>query len=162
MSKKRAARSSRPQCMSFGLVAGAFGGGLRLGHSLRHLCLEGIKIETCAPLHRRVIEESLQCLADYLLDEDKAPEFVLKPRHVILRAFFRLIVGPARALERIKPQVDEDWHVRMVLDTQPATGLVDESILVVVDANRAERAFAEIEDFVTHRRPFAGDGGHLV
>ena len=38
---------------------------------------------------------------------------------------------------------------RMGLFAQPALGLVDEAELVVVDAHRADRAFAEVEDFVT-------------
>src|SRR5437762_1908563 len=50
----------------------------------------------------------------------------------------------------------------MGLFTQPALGLVDEAVLVIVNANRADRAFAEVEDFMTHGRAFAGDGGHLV
>ena len=51
---------------------------------------------------------------------------------------------------------------RMVFCAQPAAGLVNEAILVVVNAHRAEGAFAEIEDFVARGRAFAGDGGHLV
>src|SRR5208283_5986883 len=34
--------------------------------------------------------------------------------------------------------------------------------LIVVDAYRTDSALAEVEDFVTRGRPFAGDGGHLV
>ena len=53
-------------------------------------------------------------------------------------------------------------HVRCGLVTEPAVGLVDETILVVVNAHRADGAFAEVEDFVARGRAFAGDGGHLV
>ena len=45
--------------------------------------------------------------------------------------------------------------------SQPA-GLVDEAILVVVDAHGAERALAEVEDLVAGRRTLAGDHVHLV
>ena len=41
----------------------------------------------------------------------------------------------------------------MRLFAEPACGLVDEAELVVVDAHRADRAFAEIEDLVTVRGP---------
>src|SRR5206468_5593015 len=40
--------------------------------------------------------------------------------------------------------------------------LVDETILVVVNAHRADRALAEVEDFVTRGRAFAGNGRRLV
>src|SRR5439155_9625602 len=52
--------------------------------------------------------------------------------------------------------------VRMGLFTEPAAGLVNETILVVVNANRANGAFAEIEDFVTVRWPLTSDGSHLI
>ena len=113
------------------------------------LRFHGVEVEARALLHRRVIEEGLEFLADDLLDEHKAPELELEPIEVLLRAFFRPIVGPALALERIEAQVDQIGHVHLRLFTQPAMGLVDETILVVVDAHRADRAFAEVEDFVT-------------
>src|SRR6185437_13197350 len=40
--------------------------------------------------------------------------------------------------------------------------LVDETILVVVNAHRTDGALAEVEDFVTRGRAFAGNGGRLV
>ena len=131
-------------------------------HPFRHLRLDGVKIEARAPLHRREIEEGLELLADHLLDEHEAPELELEPIEVLLRAVFRPVGRPARALERIQAQVGDVRHVRVGLFAQPAGGLVDEAELIVVDAHRADRAFAEVEDFVTRGRPFAGDGGHLV
>ena len=50
----------------------------------------------------------------------------------------------------------------MVLFTEPPSGLVDEAEFVIVNPHRANRAFAKIENFMTRRRPFACDGGHLV
>src|SRR6266480_3680734 len=144
------------------LLAGAFGGRLRLFHLFRHLRLDGIKVETRASLHRRVIEERLKFLAHHLLDENKAPELELEPIEVLLRAFFRPIVWPALALKRIETQVDQVRHVNVRLFTQPTLGLVDETIFVVVNTHRADGAFAEIEDLVTVRWPFAGDSVHLV
>src|SRR5438034_5606061 len=134
---------------SFVLLASAFGGRLRLFHLFRHLGFHGIKIETRTLLHRRVIKEGLEFLAHHLLDEDKAPELELEPIEVLLRAVFRSVVGPALTLERIETQVDQVRHVNMRLLTQPALGLVDEAELVIVNTNRADRAFAEVEDFVT-------------
>src|SRR3954452_18848309 len=46
--------------------------------------------------------------------------------------------------------------------TEPALRLIDEAILVVIDAHRTDGAFAEVEDLVTRRRALAGDGGGLV
>ena len=72
------------------------------------------------------------------------------------------LFGPARALERIEAKVGQVGHVDLGLFAEPAAGLVDEAILVVVDAHRTERAFAEVEDFVPVRRTLAGDHVHLV
>src|SRR5438034_6083247 len=148
--------------MLFLLLAGTFAGCLCLLHPFRHLRFHSVKIEARAPLHRRVIEEGLEFLAHHLLDEDKAPELELEPIEVLLRAFFRPIVWPSLALEWIETQVDQIWHVNVRLFTQPALGLIDETIFVVVDTNRADRAFAKIKDFMTRGRTLAGDGSHLV
>src|SRR5581483_8215406 len=50
----------------------------------------------------------------------------------------------------------------MGLLAEPACRLVDEAELVIVDAYRADRAFAEVEDLVARRWPLAGDSRHLV
>src|SRR3979411_1747714 len=86
------------------LLAGAFGGRLRLFHFFRHLRLDGIKVETRASLPRWEFEEGLEFLAHHLLDEHKAPELELEPVEVLLSAFFCPIVRPALALERIQAQ----------------------------------------------------------
>src|SRR5438552_5611582 len=144
------------------LLARAFARRLRLLHLFRHLRFHCVKIETRAPLHWRVIEEGLEFLAHHLLDEHKAPELELEPIEVLLRAFLRSIVWPTLALERIETQVDQIRHVNVRLFTQPTLGLVDETILVVVNTHRADGAFAEVEDLVTVRWAFAGDSVHLV
>src|SRR5438034_6966462 len=133
------------------LLASALGSRLRLFHLFRHLRFDGIKIETRAFLHWRIFEEGLEFLAHHLLDENKAPELELEPIEVLLRAFFRPIVWPALALKRIETQVDQVRHVNVRLFTQPTLGLVDETILVVVNTHRADGAFAEVEDLVTVR-----------
>src|SRR5437867_9741948 len=156
------ARLSHPPLQSLLSIASPFGRCLCLGHPLRHLCFDGLKIETRAPLHWRVFEEGLDLLGNQLLNENKAPEFVLEPVEVLLSTVFRPIAGPARALERIQAQVGDVRHVRMGLLAHPTSGLVDETKLVVVNTDRADGAFAEIEDFVTRGRTLAGDGGHLI
>src|SRR5438034_1189125 len=128
------------------LLASALGSRLRLFHLFRHLRFDGIKIETRAFLHWRIIEKGLQFLAHHLLDENKAPELELEPIEVLLRAFFRPIVWPALALKRIETKVDQIRHVNVRFFTQPAVRLVNEAKLVVVKTHRADGAFAEIED----------------
>src|ERR1035438_5023856 len=145
------------------LVAGAFGCRFRLGHSLRHLRFDGVEVEARASLHRRVLEEGLEFLTHYLLNEHETPELIHEPiTEVKLRTLFRPVVGYARALEGIDPQVGDVRHVRMGFLTNPAGRLVDEAELVIVDTYRTDRAFAKIKDFVARGWAFAGDGGHLV
>ena len=45
---------------------------------------------------------------------------------------------------------------------EPAVRLVDEAVLVVVDAHRAERAFGEVEELVPLRGSLAGDQVDLI
>src|SRR5581483_1265244 len=45
---------------------------------------------------------------------------------------------------------------------EPAAGLIDETVLKVVDAHRAERGFGEVEELLTRRRTFPGDEIHLI
>src|SRR5205823_1546593 len=131
------------------LLASALGSRLRLFHLFRHLRFDGIKIETRAFLHWRIFEEGLEFLAHHLLDENKAPELELEPIEVLLPAFFRPVVWPPLALEWIQAQVDQEGNVHLCLGTKPAIGLVDETILIVVNAHRAYGAFAEVKDLVT-------------
>src|SRR5207248_4058942 len=98
----------------------------------------------------------------HLLDKDKAPELELEPIEVLLSTFFRPIVRPALALKRIEAKIDQVRHVHVRLLTEPASGLVDETILIVVNTHCADRAFPEVEDFMTVRRTLACDGVHLV
>src|SRR5947208_16079791 len=100
------------------LLAGAFGGRLRLFHFFRHLCLDGIKVETRASLHRWEFEEGLEFLAHHLLDEHKAPELELDPVEVLLSSFFCPVVWRGCALERIEGTVDYDRHGRVGLGTK--------------------------------------------
>src|SRR5947199_5193166 len=144
------------------LLAGAFAGRLRLLHLFPHFRFHGIKIETRAPLHWRVIEEGLEFLAHHLLDEDKTPELELEPVEVLLPAFFGPVPRPAHALKRIETKVGDVRYVHVRLFTHPAIGLVDEAKLVIVNPHRADGAFAEVEDFVALLRTLAGDGVCLV
>src|SRR6266480_872723 len=124
--KRRATSKSRPPSWSFGLLASAFGRRFRLGHLFRQLRFDGFKVETRAFLHRRIIEEGQEFLADDLLDEHETPELELEPIEILLPSFFRPIVGPALALKRIEAQVDQKRNVHLRLGTKPAVRLVDE------------------------------------
>src|SRR6202044_4127183 len=108
--------------------------------------LDRVEIETRAALHRRIIEEGLDFLADDLLDEYEAPELELEPIEILLSAVFVSIAGPACALERIEAQVCDVRHIRMRLLAEPARGLVDEAELIIVGTHGADRALSEIED----------------
>src|ERR1700723_2966370 len=145
----RAAPVSRPTSQWVMSVAGAFGCFLCLCHSCRHLSFYCVEVEARAPLHWRELDEGLEFFLHQLLDEDETPELVLEPVEVLLTAFFRSIVWPARSLERIEAQVGDVRHVRMSLFTEPTGWLVDEAELVVVDAYCTDCAFAEVEDFMT-------------
>src|SRR5438552_10942589 len=147
LGSRESARSERPlgalACLK-PLLAGAFARRRRLLHPFRHLRFHGIEVEARAALHWRVIEEGLECLAHHLLDENKAPELILEPIEVLLGSFFRSIVWPAHALERIQAQIGDVRHIGMIFYTHPAIGLVNEAELVIVDAHRADGAFAEV------------------
>src|SRR5207247_4864070 len=72
------------------------------------------------------------------------------------------ILGPTHALEGIEAEVGDVRYVHMVFLAEPAAGLVDKAILVVINANRAERALAEIKNLVSLRRPLARDQIELI
>src|SRR5580765_365851 len=110
--------------------------------------LHGIEVEARALLHRRKLDRRHRQLFHLLLNKHKAPEFVFEPVEVLLRAFFRPTIGPARALERIEAKIGQIGYVSLGFFTEPASGLVDETILEVVDANGTEFALSEVKDFV--------------
>src|SRR3981189_945619 len=124
--------------------------------------LHGIKIEARALLHRRKLDRSHRQLFNLLLDKYEAPEFVFEPVEVLLRAFLGPVVGPARALKRIEAQVGNVGYVRLGFVSEPPPRLVNETKLVVIDAEGAELAFAEVPDLVPVRRPLTGDHVHLI
>ena len=161
-SASRTTSSGRPARRQLSLVAWAFRCCLSCGHFPTHLGLDCVEVEACATLHRRVVEEGLDFFTDYLLDEDEAPELILKPIEILLGSIFRTIAWPAGAFERIEAQVGDVGDVRVGFFAEPALGLVDETEFIVIDAHRANGTLAEIEDFMPCGRTFAGDGGRLV
>src|SRR5437016_375174 len=128
----------------------------------RYLGLDRIEVEARAPLHGRELDRRLRQFLHLLLDEHEAPEFVLEPVEVLLRAVLRSAVRPACAFEGIETQVDQRWHVKLRLVAQPTAGLIDEAVFVVVDADGAERAFAEVPDLMPVGLTLAGDQVELV
>ena len=113
------------------------------------LGFHGIEVEARALLQGRIFDGGPGELGHFLLDEDEPPELIHEPAHEIsLRALQGPVFRIAQALERIEAQVRQGRRVEVVLDADPAVGLVDEAVLEVIDAHRAQRAFAEVEDLV--------------
>ena len=132
-------------------------------HSLRDLCFHGVEVEARTPLHRWILDGRLSQLRHFLLDEHEAPELVEEPVKIFVGSDIAIATtGPCSVFEGIRAQVHQNRYVGMVLGTDPAAGLANEAILEIVDPNRGEVAFREVEDLVTSRRPFAGDQVHLV
>ena len=57
-------------------------------------------------------------------------------------------LGELHPLERIEPEIGQDWPVDMDRSAGPAVGLVDHAEFPVVDANRAQGTFGEVKDLV--------------
>src|SRR5262245_20972653 len=125
-------------------------------HLLLQLLLKGRHIEARTLLHGRILKEGLRCLRDFLLNEGEAPELEAPP----VARKKRLV--QARALERIKPDIDQDWPVDLDRAAEPAVWLISEPVLVVADTDCAEGAFGEIKDFVALRFALASDQVGLV
>src|SRR5215213_6975786 len=121
------------------------------------LRLHSVEVEARALLHWRELDRRHGELLHLLLHEDEAPELVLEPLEILLRAGLGPVLRPSRALEGIEAEIGQIRDVDLGLVAEPASGLVDEAVLVVADADGAELAFAEVVDLVTSRRPFAGD-----
>src|SRR5206468_5027000 len=132
------------------LVAGA-----RL-HLLLELFLQPLQVEARALLHGRELDEGLGVLPDLLLHEDEAPELVHEPVVVGDRS------ADPRALEGIETEIDENGPVDLDRAAQPAVGLIDEPVLVVVDTYGAQRRLGEVEDLVPLRLAGAREHVHLV
>src|SRR5262245_59324921 len=129
----------------------------RSGRSfLRELLLQPFEVEARALLHRRELDKGLRRLGGLLLSGDEAPELQGVPIRVEERS------SDARTFEGVETQVDEDRPIDLDRAAKPAVRLIDEPVLVVADAHRAERRLGEVEDLVALRRPLAGDQVHLV
>src|SRR4051812_21882940 len=107
---------------------------------MRHLGLHPVEIKARTTFPGRGIEKGLQFLAHHLLDKHETPKLELEPIEVLLPAFLGASVRPTLALKWIEPQVDQVRHVNVRLFPEPAAGLIDEAIFVVVNAYRADRA----------------------
>src|SRR6476661_3202844 len=89
--------------------------------------LHSIEVEARALLHRRKLDRRHRQLFHLLLHKHKAPEFVFEPVEVLLRAFFRPTIRPARALEWIEAKIGQIGHVNLGFFAEPAFWLVDEA-----------------------------------
>ena len=79
----------------FKSIAGAFRSRLRFGHSLCHLCLQGVQVEARAALHRRKIEEG--------------PDF---PRHGLL--------GRSNTINTSRPPFIKNWCPTITKRSSPS------------------------------------------
>src|SRR5947209_15016498 len=129
----------------------------------RDLRLDGVEVEARALLHRWVLDGRLGQLRHFLLHEHEPPELVHEP---LVEEALCAVQGPvdrvAEALERVEAQVGDRRRVHVDLAAEPAVGLLDEAVLEVVDPYGAERALAEVVDFVAVGRALAGDHVQLV
>ena len=105
--------------------------------------------------------KALGVFADFLLQEDEAPELVDEEVRYVFEGP-RVALRELHPLERIEPEIGEDRPVELDRSADPAVGLVDQPELPVVDTNRAERAFGEVEDLVAVGWPLAGQQVRLV
>src|SRR5215475_14540921 len=120
------------------------------------LLFDRFQIERSRRLHRRKFDETFRELGHDLLHENETPELIGKPRIVVDGS------TQARAFERIQPDVSQHRKVRFYRAAQPASWLVDETILVIVYPDGAKRCFSEVQDLVTLGWPLARDQVHLV
>src|SRR3954464_11430164 len=89
------------------------------------LRLHSVEVEARALLHWRGLDRRHGELLHLLLHEDKAPELVLEPLEILLRAGLGPVLRPSRALERIEAEIGEIGDVTLVLVPAPARGLGD-------------------------------------
>src|SRR5215475_957701 len=120
------------------------------------LFFDRFQIEQSRRLHRRKFNETFGELGHDLLDENETPELIGKPRIVVDGS------AQTRAFERVQPNIGQNRKVRFYGAAQPATGLVDEAILVIVYADGAKRCFSEVQDLVALGWSLARDQVHLV
>src|SRR5438477_8973962 len=97
--------------------------------------LHGLEVEARALLHGWELDGRHSQFLYLLLNKHKAPEFVLEPLKVFLRPRSSLIKRPSRALERVQSQVGQEGHIYLGLGAEPATRLVDKTILIIIDAH---------------------------
>src|SRR5215468_6371820 len=120
------------------------------------LFFDRFQIERSRRLHRRKFNESFGELGHDLLHEYETPELIGKPRIVVDGS------TQACAFERVQPNIGQNRKIRLYGAAQPATGLVDEAILVVVNAYGAKCSFGKVDDLMALGWSPASDQVHLV
>src|SRR5262249_34740604 len=101
-------------------------------HLLLELRFQRLQVEGPALLHRRILEEGLGVPADFVFHEHEAPELV--GELVVERERAAASARQARALERIESEIDDDRPIDLNRAAQPTARLIDEAVLVVVEA----------------------------
>ena len=130
-------------------------------HGFLDLRFHGIEVEARALLHGRVLEGRHGQLRHLLLDEHEAPELEPEPVKILVRS---VISRRATGFARRDPGADSREPARRYgpwLPIQPS-GWSMKRYLKSSIRTAAEVAFREVEDFVTIRRPLAGNHVHLV
>src|SRR5215471_1196891 len=115
------------------------------------LFFDRFQIERSRRLHRRKFNESFGELGHDLLHEYETPELIGKPRIVVDGS------TQACAFEWIQPNIGQNRKIRFYGAAQPAAGLVDEAILIIVNADGAKCCFGEVDDLVAFGWPLARD-----
>ena len=90
-------------------------------------------------MHRRELEQGLCCLRNFIFYKHEPPKLISIPIVVVDR------LVQARSLERVQPKINEDRPIGFYSPTKPTVGLIDEPVLEVIDANRAERRFGKVK-----------------
>src|SRR5215470_5350939 len=102
------------------------------GDSGLYLCLHSLKIEACALLHRREVNQGLSGLCDLLLHESEAPKLVGVP--IVEGQGPTITRWQSSSLIRVQAQIDKDGPIDLHGGSEPAIRLIGEAVLEVVDA----------------------------
>src|ERR1700732_51268 len=152
--------ATRRRCRSVALPTPTVTLGIELFWRGLDLLLHCLHVEACTFLHRREFDEGLGIFADLLLDVDEPPELVHE--EIIIRERASCRSRHSEPLEWVEPEIGNDRPINFHRAAEPTAGLIDETVFIVVDSNRAERAFGEIEDLVPVGWAFSGQQACLV
>lgn len=85
------------------------------------------------------VDEGLGKSLHYFLHEHEAPKGILKKIEIRDRTC------QSSSLHRVQPQICQHRPIRFDRSPEPATGLIDETILVVIDSYRTQSSLREVD-----------------